>query len=847
MNCLTLIKLILIVSLVWVGSAAPVRGREAAAIDKTTSAWDPAQPLFIVVNERLLSGPNSMAHRRDGSLLLPLISVARSLGDEAVIDAAARSVHVRRQTGSVSDFDARLGHLRENGSLVLTISNTSEIVFSPNPDEVLLPAEIISSLLDVSVRFDLDKYSVIITRGLGPTVTGEVRSRRAPLDLYQLDYEYSFNRYSGASSQNLTLTAAGRLGDGRFSFLSNSAMSSMRDVSLRNGTFTLERPNGQRFVAGDFGTGANLQFLSTNLRGGLASLAVAGTTFTGFAGRTYSGISPVTRDPLLQNEPQPFVRKGFRYDTSVLGIFGGRSVLLNRSAQLSFSAGAMRFSDAGRSGDLVTGSLNYNSSRFRVQGDLGFGKFSGARPDDSRFSGNSAAVDIAGTFQVTGNLAVQARFAHIGTNFLSPQAGQREPVNLKSAGVTWSPVSWLSTSINASMARSPRDGGTQDNKYITAAFSITPDGHRPHIFFSHTENSTSQMRSAAFTMLTASKEFSRFRVFLNATRIKTFGPAAIGAQVGARYEVNDSNSIEFSQGAGSGKALNGQFDWRTSNLLGGRLSLSASAGYNHDKTAGFAPFERFSASMALPRGASLQMSYIQTNAGPTVLVSLRGSLFRKREGRAFLDASLKDMNSFGNVSGRVYQDVDLNGRYDPGTDRPQADVKIRIDGNRYVVSDQNGLYNFESVASGEHKVYLELLSVRADLTVLDGDSKKMVLAAGRDPVFDFRLVRTGRITGRVWLDTNENGRFDENETPLADIRVVTASGRDTLTDSEGFFTIADLPPGEHVVLLDEKTVPEKTIAGFKPLAVRVLPGQETPGTLLPVIAAPAEVKHFRGN
>lgn len=844
MSRLTLIKLILTVSLIWIGSAAPARGDVKPEDENGPSASSLTRFASVTVNGLALTGPNSAAHRRGGRILIPLTGVARALGDEAVIDAPARSVRIRRQNGSVADFDARLGRVRENGSLVLTVSSTSELVFSPNPDEVLLPAEIVSSLLDVSVRYDADKNSVIITRGLTGTIAGEARNRRAPLDLYQFDYEYSFNRYSGASSQNLTLTAAGRLGDGRFSFLSNSAMSSTRNVSLRNGTFTLERPNGQRFVAGDFGTGANLQFLSTNLRGGAVVLPVAGTLITAFAGRAYSGVFPVIRDPLLQNEPQLFARKGFRYDTSVYGIFAGRSVLLDRSKQLNFSAGAMRFNGAGRNGDLVTGSLNYNSSRFRLQGDLGYGKFAGARSDNSRFSGNGAVVDIAGTFQVTGNLALQARFAHIGAHFLSPQSGQREPVDLKSAGVTWSPISWLSTSINASVARSPRDGTTQNNKYITTAFAITPEGRRPHIFFSHTQNSTSQIPSAAFTLLTASKEFSRFRVFLNATRTKTIGPAAISAQLGARYEINDSNSIEFSQGAGSGKALSGQFDWRTSNLLGGRLSFSAGAGYNHDKTAGFSPFERFSASMALPRGASLQMSYVQTNAGPTMLVSLRGSLFRRREGRAFLEASVREMNSFGNVSGRVYQDVDLNGRYDAGTDRPQADVKIRIDGNRYVVSDQNGLYHFESVNSGEHKVYLELVSVRADLTVLDGDSKNMVLASGRESVFDFRLVRTGRITGRAWLDTNENGRFDENESPLADIRVVTASGRDTLTDSEGFFTIADLPPGEHVVLLDEKTVPDKTMAGFKPLAVRVLPGQETGGALLPVIAVPAEVKHF---
>lgn len=845
MSCPTPIKVFLAIILVWAGSVVPISGHENPDAGGESSAAGRVQFSLITVNGRLLSGPNSNAHRRDGRILIPVSSVARALGDRALIDPAARSVSVARQTGLTSDFDARLGHVRENGSLILTVSNTGEIVFSPNPDEFLLPAEIVSALLEVSVRYDPDKNTVVVLRGLSESLAGEGRDHKAPVDLYQLDYEYSFNRYPGSSSQNLTLAATGRIGDGRFNFLSNSAMSSMRNVSLRNGSFSLERPNGQRFMAGDFGTGANLQFLSTNLRGGAASIPVGGNIITAFAGRTYSGIFPTVIDPLLQDPDQPVTRPGYRYDTSVFGVFAtAEPALFRRPKPLNFSAGVMHFAGTGRSGSLVTGSANYNTSRIRLQGDLGYGKFSGVAADGPRVDGGGAALDIAGTFQVTAELAVQGRFAHIGTSFLSPQSGQREPINLKTVSVSWSPRSWLSTSVTASTARSPRAGGTQDNKYITAAFAITPTGRAPSVYFSHTQNSTSQVRSAAFTMLNASKEFSRFRLFMNATRIRTLGPANINAQLGASFSINDSHAIEFSQGVGSGKTLSGQFDWRAVNLLNGRLSFSAGAGYNHDRNGGFSPFERFTASIALPRTASLQVSYIQTGTGPTMLVSLRGSLFRKREGRAFLNASVKDMNSFGTVSGRVYQDVDLNGRYDPGTDKPQADVKVRIDGNRYVVSDQNGLYRFDAVSSGEHKVYLDLLSVRADLTVLDGDSKNMALSAGRDSVFEFRLVRTGRITGRAWLDTNENGKFDEGETPLADVRVTTASGRDTLTDSDGYFTIGDLPPGEHVVLLDEKTVPEKTMPGFKPLSVRVLPGQQTGDTLLPVIMVPAEVKRF---
>lgn len=847
MNRPPILKFILIACLILVGSAISARGYEGNIENEAPGAGQ-VQFASIVVNGRGLTGPNSTASRRDGRIMVPVVSIARALGDDVVVDVSGRTITVRRQTGLTADLDTRLGQVRENGSLVLVVSNARELVFSPNADELSLPAEIVASLLDVSVRYDADKNIVVVTRGVSETVTPGGKTGRAPFELHQVDYEYNLNRYSRVSAHNFMLTAGGRLGDGRFGFSSNSTFSNGRNISLRNGTFSLERPNGQRYMAGDFGTGADVQFLNTYLRGGSATLPVGKTSVTAFAGRAYSGLAIPVIDPLPQTQSQPEPRLNFgnrvRYDTTVFGAFvstnsaGGPDL-----APLNFSAGVMRFTGPNRSGELIAGSVNYGVTRFRLQGDLGFGKFASVRPDSSRFSGTGAAVDLSGTFQVTEKLSLQGRFANIGANFLSPQSGLREPVSLKAAGLTWSPTKWFSTSLNASTSRRPGDD-TQNNKFITAGFSVTPSPRFPRFYISHTQNSTSQIRSAAYTMLTASKEFSRLRLFLNATRVKTLGPANLNGQLGASYAINDSNAIEFTQGAGSRGMLNGQFDWRASNILGGRLSFSAGGGYNRDKTSGFSIFERFSASLSLPRQTSLQLTYLQTNTGPTMLISLRGSLFRKRGTREFLGSAPAEMNLYGKMSGRVYQDVDLNGSFDPGTDKPQAGVKVRVDGNRYVISDENGLYRFDSVMAGEHKVYLDLLSVRADLTVLDGDAKNTVLAAGRDSAADFRLVRTGRITGRAWFDKNENGEFDDGETPLADVRVVTASGRDTLTDSEGYFSIADLPPGDHVVLLDEKTIPEKTVSAFKPLTIRVVPGREAGDVKLPVIMAPAEVKRF---
>jgi hypothetical protein len=65
-----------------------------------------------------------------------------------------------------------------------------------------------------------------------------------------------------------------------------------------------------------------------------------------------------------------------------------------------------------------------------------------------------------------------------------------------------------------------------------------------------------------------------------------------------------------------------------------------------------------------------------------------------------------------------------------------------------------------------------------------------------------------------------------------------------LTDVNGVYSIGDVAPGEHVVLIDEKTLPEKTKTARAPLSVKVLAGAETSETNFPIVALPPEIKRF---
>ncbi|MGI9067896.1 MAG: hypothetical protein ACR2HX_16030 [Pyrinomonadaceae bacterium] len=282
----------------------------------------------IIVNGRSLVGPNSTAQERGGRLFLPVASIAQALGDVIQSDVASRVVTVRRQNGVVADFSAQLNQVRENGSVTLTVSASADIIFPPDTHELMLPVEIVAALLEVSIRRD-EGQAITITRGQAQAETVRAGTRHAPWELFQVEYDYNFSRYSSLSNHSLTLNGTGRLADSRFSFLTNFAESSgySRPTNLQGGHLSLERPNGQTFVLGDFGTGTDLQFMSNTVRGASAELPLGKMRLNLFAGRSISGIlNPTQLDALILPTSDLLEKSQLRsaqpqFDTNVFGAY----------------------------------------------------------------------------------------------------------------------------------------------------------------------------------------------------------------------------------------------------------------------------------------------------------------------------------------------------------------------------------------------------------------------------------------------------------------------------------------------------------------------------------------------
>ena len=878
MNSQRLVGAICAVLLLWIlacwpGSPTVSRAIAAQSTNSPNSAT-------IIVADRVLTGSFSLGQQRGNRTFLPAVSIAQALGDVVTVDPAARNVRVHRQTGVVADFNAQHNQILENGSIIMVVSDTADIVFPPKAEELMLPIEIVAPLLDVSIIVDQASKAVRITRGQTGPEAVRAGAEQGSLELYQVDYSSNLNFYSSSFNHNLTLHSSGRIKDGRFDFISNfDGGTTQGPLIFRRSVFTFDRENGQRLMGGDFGTGTDLEFLSSAIRGLSFQQPFDGVRLTIFGGRALSDVLPriAITDPLTGLPLEPSEQPKPRYDTNVFGAFAtfGPSVKQPAAPRfLLFSSGLMYFNGPMSSGELATGSVKYNSHRNQFQGDVGVGDFSGVTPHNNEVHGFAPLVDLSELFSVTDGLTVRGRYTHIGTNFLSPQSGGLfTPMNLASGGFNWRVSQWLSTSLSGASRASldpssstsglptPLSQTRQDDRSITASVSVTPRGMWPTMNFTHTQGRNSLTGANAYTLFNATKEFKSWRLFGNFARIQNgqslasgntgnsaLTPPSVNVTFGAMVKLNDSNTLQASQSFGSGGSLGGAFDWTTSSFFTRRVTFGAGLGYAISGSH-VSLVERALATIQLPFQQTLQLSYIKTPSGQQITAQLRGSLLKTRRAEAAQYAALSDIRSFGALSGKVYQDINLNGQFDPGVDKPQEGVQVRVDGNYYEVTDRNGDFRVENVKAGSHLVYLDLLTVRADLTLLTSAQHTVALNAGRDLIVDFRLVRTGRVKGVIWMDLNGNGKVDDGEQVLADVRVVTGSGRDTLTDAQGEFILGDLPPGEHVILIDEKTLPDNMKSAAGSLRVNVEAGGETNNVNFPIVSRPAEVnvKRFPSN
>jgi uncharacterized repeat protein (TIGR01451 family) len=191
-----------------------------------------------------------------------------------------------------------------------------------------------------------------------------------------------------------------------------------------------------------------------------------------------------------------------------------------------------------------------------------------------------------------------------------------------------------------------------------------------------------------------------------------------------------------------------------------------------------------------------------------------------------IDAGFVPVGSIGNY---VWLDSNGDGKQDP-TEKGVADVKVYLldaSGKKIdsTFTDSQGKYLFDSLLSGNYQVQFvlplgaEFTKQNAGSDTLDSDVSKLGLSQvitidatkplsdtlRNNPNLDAGILsQFGSIGNYVWLDTNNDGKQDPTEAPIAGVKVylLDATGKkidSTTTNAQGKYLFDSLLSGQYKV------------------------------------------------
>ena len=260
----------------------------------------------------------------------------------------------------------------------------------------------------------------------------------------------------------------------------------------------------------------------------------------------------------------------------------------------------------------------------------------------------------------------------------------------------------------------------------------------------------------------------------------------------------------------------------------------------------FAPTVSFR--VPLPRKQNLTVSYYSVRGSSLFRFEIGGPIVRRKEivGANNSQTVLVVPASLG---GQIYHDVDLNGSFTAGVDRPISQLKVWLDDESSTTTDAGGYFRFDGIPTGTHRVRVEMATLPANL-IFASDEMKVAVMPYRANRQDFRAIPAGKIQGTVTISRMDDAGKEQFKV-FPDARILASDSRDTYAEGDGAFVLGDLPPGTYSLRLDPATVPRGFVARPSLQTVEVKPGKSTDNVefrlVRPVVVKQAPPIALRGG
>lgn len=156
------------------------------------------------------------------------------------------------------------------------------------------------------------------------------------------------------------------------------------------------------------------------------------------------------------------------------------------------------------------------------------------------------------------------------------------------------------------------------------------------------------------------------------------------------------------------------------------------------------------------------------------------------------------------IQGFVYKDINMNGlkdKEDPGI----PGVRVNV-GEGEAVTDQEGWY-FAKIKAKSALVSVDVNTIPHGFVFQDITAQKFEIAHGQYYQGDFALTTESGIHGVVYHDENHNGRPDNGDAFISDVRISLEGDAETFTDSKGAYFFNAIPEGRYVLSIDIRSFP----------------------------------------
>jgi hypothetical protein len=178
----------------------------------------------------------------------------------------------------------------------------------------------------------------------------------------------------------------------------------------------------------------------------------------------------------------------------------------------------------------------------------------------------------------------------------------------------------------------------------------------------------------------------------------------------------------------------------------------------------------------------------------------------------FFDTPFTYTTRRNTISGIVFLDQDGDGFYAEEIDQLLDNVKVALANGSFVYTDSEGKYNFSEITKEQATVLVPPAAIPTGHLFTTASQKTVQLGYATKKQVDFGLSANSCLTGLVFIDANENGKYDASEKLVPGAQVTLVDIGTAYTDSQGIFQLLNIPKGQQTFAINIHSLPP----GYQP-------------------------------